>query len=176
MLVRSIELILELLISLQDMEHTEDDDDEWIDFYRRKKYFPSIDEKTVAKSISMLKGEVQHLVRQSQIGPILESIKTISSELEQAYSLDYTSTLPLGDMSTESQLAKLIESKDWTGLGEFSTREEIVNERELQSIEARRLLDADFRIPYWNFAQIIEGTTIHPEDSETLSVSTSESN
>ena len=69
----------------------------------------------------------------------VESIKKISSELETE--VKGTASPPLNpslaDTATEAEIAKLIDSKDWGGLGEYSAQEEVVNERALQSIDAR---------------------------------------
>jgi hypothetical protein len=170
---------------MQEIEHTDDDDDEdsveWIGFYRPKTSFPRISDETgeenISESIPLSRVETQHVVRQNHLGPIMESIQAISSKLEHAYFSDNTSNIPLGDTSTETQLTKLIESKDWSGLSKYSTQEEIVNERELQSIEATRLVDDDTLVsPYWNFGQKLEETIIPPEDLDIMSHATSESN
>lgn len=77
---------------------------------------------------------------EDETSSVAESIQKISSELENQVegTVSLSSFDPyLIDSATEAEIAKLIDSKDWEGLGDFSAQEEVVNERELQSIEAR---------------------------------------
>lgn len=74
-----------------------------------------------------------------QPSSMAKSIQKISSELQDEVqgSASSPSPPPLADVAAEKKIAKLIDSKDWKGLGDYSVREEVVNERELQSIQAR---------------------------------------
>lgn len=74
---------------------------------------------------------------------LVESIQKISSELE-----DQTrggSRIPaLAISTTEEEIAKLIDSKDWQALGDFSLREEGLLEQELENIQLRSMtLDSE---------------------------------
>lgn len=81
-----------------------------------------------------------------QPSSMAKSIQKISSELqdEAQGGASSPSAPPLADVAAEAKIAKLIDSKDWKGLGDYSVQEEVVNERELQSIQARTTnLEAD---------------------------------
>jgi hypothetical protein len=76
---------------------------------------------------------------EDQPSSMAESIQKISSELQgEAHGSTSSASAPsLADVAAEAEIAKLIDSKDWKSLGDYSVKEEVVNERELQSIQDR---------------------------------------
>jgi hypothetical protein len=74
---------------------------------------------------------------------LVESIQKISSELEdQARGGSWIPALAIS--TTEEEIAKLIDSKDWQALGDFSVREEGLLEQELENIQLRSMnLDSE---------------------------------
>ena len=67
---------------------------------------------------------------------LVESIQKISSELENQ-ARGSPSTPALAISTTEAELTKLIDSKAWKALADFSFREEGLIERELESMQSR---------------------------------------
>ena len=67
---------------------------------------------------------------------LVESIQKISSELENQ-TRSSPSTPALAISTTEAELTKLIDSKDWKALADFSLREEGLLEQELESLQSR---------------------------------------